>query len=197
MPRTTLPSEDCVFRLDSRNRYRSEFPVTFNNVGLTSDGYEFDGAYQKILTPLSTLDLPDEFTMVSFDTITSVSTNPQCIWASEGVGDDSFYLQAYYDSANIYKVGLFSWNPSIEADFRGTHCTMLTYSDGVGVLYVDGEILASGSGIVRTNVSTLIGIRELVTPLSTCYDFRIYDKVLTPTQAKKIAFDMVRKIGRN
>lgn len=44
MPRSTLPSEDCVFRLNSGNGYRSEFPVTYNDVGLSSDGFEFDGS---------------------------------------------------------------------------------------------------------------------------------------------------------
>jgi hypothetical protein len=40
MPRSVLPSEDCVFRLDSQYGFNQAFPMTFNNVGLSDDGFE-------------------------------------------------------------------------------------------------------------------------------------------------------------
>jgi hypothetical protein len=39
MPRLTLPSEDCVFRLDSEYGFNQAFPMTFNDVGLSDDGF--------------------------------------------------------------------------------------------------------------------------------------------------------------
>lgn len=43
MTRNTIPAEDCVFRLDYRDKFRRAFPMTFNNVGLSEDGFVFDG----------------------------------------------------------------------------------------------------------------------------------------------------------
>jgi hypothetical protein len=43
MPRSTLPAENCIFRLDSRLGFRQQFPMTFNDVGLSEDGFEFNG----------------------------------------------------------------------------------------------------------------------------------------------------------
>jgi hypothetical protein len=43
MPRSVLPVEDCVFRLDYRDGFRQAFPMTFENVGLSEDGFVFDG----------------------------------------------------------------------------------------------------------------------------------------------------------
>jgi len=43
MPRSVLPSGDCVFRLDSEYGFNQAFPMTFNDVGLSDDGFEFDG----------------------------------------------------------------------------------------------------------------------------------------------------------
>jgi len=43
-----------------------------------------------------------------------------------------------------------------------------------------------------------IGIREYSRKYAGILDeFRIYDRAPTPTQAKKISFDMMRKVGRN
>jgi hypothetical protein len=42
MPRSVLPSEDCVFRLDHRYGFNQAYPMTFNNVGLSEDGFEFN-----------------------------------------------------------------------------------------------------------------------------------------------------------
>jgi len=35
----SLPSEDCVFRLDVQDGYKQPFDVTFVDVGLTDDGF--------------------------------------------------------------------------------------------------------------------------------------------------------------
>jgi len=35
----SLPSEDCVFRLDVQDGYKQQFDVTFVDVGLTDDGF--------------------------------------------------------------------------------------------------------------------------------------------------------------
>jgi hypothetical protein len=40
MPRTTIPSESCTFRLDSNYGFCQQFPMTFNGVGLSDNGFE-------------------------------------------------------------------------------------------------------------------------------------------------------------
>jgi len=51
MPRTVLPVENCVFRLDSKYGFNQQFPMTFNDVELSEDGFEFDGINSWISFP--------------------------------------------------------------------------------------------------------------------------------------------------
>jgi hypothetical protein len=67
MPRSVLPSEDCVFRLDSQYGFNQAFPMTFNNVGLSDDGFEFNGESSFIRHPYINTWIPnsDDFTFES------------------------------------------------------------------------------------------------------------------------------------
>jgi hypothetical protein len=65
MTRNTILAEDCVFRLDYRDKFRRAFPMTFNKVGLSDDEFRI---YDRAPTPT-------QAKKISFDMMRKVGRN--------------------------------------------------------------------------------------------------------------------------
>ena len=123
MPRLTLPSESCCFRLDSDYGYRQQFPMTFNDVGLSDDGFEFNGESSYIRVPHQksiSFGINDSFTV-------------SCSFIFDGNTDKA--LRLYRKGSNYYLFTTYTGEDVIFYTYDGT-TTSGGRIDGIG----DGHI---------------------------------------------------------
>jgi hypothetical protein len=204
MPRSVLPAEDCVFRLDYRDGYRQAFPMTFNKVGLSDDGFEFDGesSYIKIGTELHLNDFTiiinvknnkTEYTTHINDylPITSSSGNEYdnyiCVRALTD-GLEEFYVE---DSSGTGASSGHSYRNTLFNEY------VFCVNDGVASFYINGETYTVETDLLAGFDIKYIGLGYASSLLNgTVKHVSIYDRALTPTQVKHISTQMMRKIGR-
>lgn len=96
MSRSVLPSENCVFRLDSDYKFNQAFPMTFADVDLSDDGFEFNGSNSISLPADKRLELTTPF---SIEVIINPATN---------VHNDHIFTRGFDIFARIEEYGIVS-----------------------------------------------------------------------------------------
>jgi hypothetical protein len=167
MPRSVLPSEDCVFRLDHRYGFNQAFPMTFNNVGLSDDGFEFDGEGSYIdCGNDSSLSISNEISIsVTFTTTNSSSDEIGLVGKRNGDGlEIPFAVElvsgiprfSFYNSSFIYVDGMNDLRDGQQ------HTILFTYDSNKISVYEDGINTSNKNEtlpMVQNNYDVVIGSR--------------------------------------
>lgn len=193
MPSNVLPSEDCVFRLDSRDGWKQPFDVTFVDVGLTDDGFEFD-------TSVITVDK-------SAKTDVHGDTSYEFMFKSDIPSANSFILSNYNATTSgalmyIDTSGKFTFDGrdgsgsyrsvksnTIVGNNSIVHVICMLTIDGIWSIYVNGtfdnslDTSYSPSSLVNSTDIT-IGAFDANYFSGTIEHVSIYQRALTSTEVK-------------
>jgi hypothetical protein len=145
VPSNVLPSEDCVFRLDSRDGYKQPFDVTFVDVGLTDDEFVFDGVTSRIDIDN---DIRFETDRMTFEAIVHPVHYNQSTGGIISKSYDTFAIvsEGSNDSLLVYAGSTDSYVRSTNASIPRNEDTYVTVviESGVSILiYINGILNAS------------------------------------------------------
>jgi hypothetical protein len=225
MTRSVLPAEDCVFRLDSAFGYRQQFPMTFNDVGLSKDGFKFNGSSSHIKankdvwmrTPAYTVEAiikPDFLSENDYVGIVNFSSNDRRILVSNSgnlLSQNKFVSGDIDMGASVFdtsKSDIYHVVVSINSEFikmyvddelistTETNSEILTYGNDLYIGWGHETIYHYSGNILTVSIYSRALTAQEVSDRYRKLTFQFKNETSTPTQQKYIDMWDNRTIGR-
>jgi hypothetical protein len=156
MSRTVLPAENCVFRLDHKYGFNQQFPMTFNDVGLSEDGFEFNGSSSHAQTRLPNANISNGLTAELIFNWDGYNSQPANMLFNCGTGHGQYAgnFELIIDPDNILRFRAFNSTSNgigFEIQTNQLYFVVVEYHiDGTLILHVnnqkiDGKIIADAN----------------------------------------------------